>query len=185
MPDMSILWFAMSQAFGVLALITVFITFQMKDKERLLFWSIILTILMTAMFLSLQEWTIAMVVGTATLRNIVFYWVKKNQDRVRIWHSVTIMLVFAFVPVIMGSFTATEWYDFAILIMTPIFVWGLWQNNTHIFRFIAMVNACFFLFANIWVLNYLGIAIEVSFMVSIIVFYSRYFARRAKVLDTL
>jgi len=157
----------------------------MKDKEKLLLWSIALTFTLMMMFLFLQQWTIAIIIGIALLRNIAFFYLKKNNDRVRISTSIVIMLIFAFVPFVIGLFTWAEWYDLAIVFMTPIFVWGLWQHNTHIFRTIAFVNCMLFLTANIIMINYMGIAIELSFLASLIVFYFRFYKRKAQIREQL
>jgi len=178
MFGVSIPWFVISQVFGVMILIVIFITFQQKNKERLLLWSIFMMVLFFLMWAALDQWTIAAISGVGAVRNVAFYWLKKNQDRVSRGMSIAILVVFIAFTVTVGFLTRSEWFDLVIIISSSFFVIALWQNNPHILRFIGFINGGIFLAVNILLLNIMGMLIELSFITSIIVFYIRYYRRK-------
>ncbi|MCL2846991.1 MAG: YgjV family protein [Firmicutes bacterium] len=168
-----------SQVIGVICMVILVVCWQLKNKKHNLWLLTISRILGIAMVALLESWVLVAYFSVATLRGFAFIWLDKNRGRVgRVVDWAFLIVVWALTAVSMAMF-AEGWYDWVMLGAAMLVTFGEWFRGVHILRvtvFISIV-ARSILFA--LALNIMGIIIEFSIMVSLIVFYVRHF-RNAK-----
>ena len=169
LPDLSQLEYAflISQVFAGCALVSDFMSFQMKKKEVLLFFLILSTALLAIHFAFLDRWA-----GTAMmiLAGIKFLVARKT-------HHYGAMIFFMFATAVGTMLTFKDTADLLILVGGMLVTLAAFQEHDKPLRLIMMVGTLFFIAYNTVVFSPVGVLVEISFLMSNLLGYYRHYLR--------
>jgi len=170
--------FITSQIFGGLALIALFITFQSKQKKYLVIWNGATMMFAAIMFAFLGNWVVVAMLGIGIIRNLVLLVLDKYEKTPKlVRHTVMVILIIA--TAVAGWFTQYFWYDWILIVISVLFVPVIFFGRLHLFRMCCVIYASTMLAHNIMHLVWMGIALEVTSLISIAIFYVRLTVGRA------
>ena len=171
--------FITSQIFGGLALIALFITFQCKQKKYLVLWNGATMLFAATMFSFLGNWVVVSMLGIGIVRNIILLVLDKYKNTPAwVRHSTMVVLIIA--TAVAGWLTQYYWYDWILISISVLFIPALFFGQLHLFRLCCIVYASTMLAHNIMFLVWMGIALEITSITSIIIFYARLIIERYK-----
>jgi len=177
-PDISLYWIIISQIIGVVAIVCYFISWQQKEKRELLMWLSAGNLLSATMFAIVGLHLIAIFRVIAFLRNITFYYTDKHRDNLHTLIPLLILFVFFALAGIGAYLTWTTPYDAIVLATFLLFIYGLWMRGTHLAKLTRVAYALALFIPNLLILNFMGMAIELTLILSTIIFYIRLHKQR-------
>ncbi|MCL2850870.1 MAG: hypothetical protein FWE01_00720 [Firmicutes bacterium] len=185
-------WFWTAQALGLITLVFAFVSYQRKEQRKYLFAMGISYIFWTLMFLAMglegnmTHFIPAMIVaGVGTLRCFVFWWILAKESKKRKIGGRVFLLCFLIAALtggiiaIINSAPEVRILQWIIMVTALLFTAGQYIPNKHFLRMAAILYATAFSFAStpLYILegdfrwNPIGIAIEASKILSVIIFY--------------
>lgn len=167
-----------SQFFGILVIASVYITFQSKDKIKILCIMGVANLFATLMHVFIGNWGVAAISLVTAFKSVAFIFTTKRSGTISKAFSATVFWFFsAFaigaVLVTHFMFDGGHFTDWPILAAQIFANYTQWAKNSHwirlssgLFSVLAIGNAIFFL-------NIMGIVVAVIKLISITVFYIR------------
>lgn len=152
-----------AQSVGFLGLIANVISFQFKDRSKLLLFSTLVCALMAVHFLLLGAYTGALLFTVAIFRALVFQ--HYSDDERPVWP----MYLFLGLFLLAGALT---WHGLVSLLpmISTIFVTiGLWQKDTQKTRKLVVIGPVLWTIHNLLVGSIAGVINEIISFVSILV----------------
>jgi len=179
------LWqWIVSQVFAFLALVAVVICFQLKNKVHTLIWLGICNAFYMISVMFLANWIIAVIVAIAMLRSFVFAWIDSRKEPVNPKASLAVMFGFMFALVLFTVFMMIYldwwWIDLLLLASSIFIIYGNWAKGIHILRISLLAYAALAIINHIFYLNAIAIIVEAVAILSIMIFYVRYFIGKNK-----
>jgi|GEM_PF-2902315 len=181
--------FWLSQVFGLIAFVCVFINFIVNGKKNILFWHIVGSVFWMLMFIFAGNLVGIVLAALGIVRSGMFLICElKPGRRWKIGGKVALYaaIIIGFVLFALGFFGAlgpdahdlAHWFDWIVIVASVLFVVGTYMKSKHIVRVGTVVYAVtlivqFTLRAVLFgeIFNIMAIAIEVSKIASVIVFY--------------
>jgi len=192
-------WFILAQVFGLIALCFEFCTYQIKEKRKFfvvtgvgsIFWTMMFIFIGLATDLGQQVSTI--IAGAfGVIRCAVWWWIYGDSSRKKVGRIILIVCVFiaaaagvfAIRTVLNGNYPETAWIHIVGLFAAVAFIVGQYLPGKHPVRIAVVFYAVMVIFTqtpmNIpepgdslfglrW--NFMGIAIELTKIISVAVFY--------------
>jgi len=164
-------WFIIAQVLGVFSIICYFISFQQKEKRKLLAWLCFGSVFNIMMMFFMSLWLLGLLRVIALLRNLVFILLDKYRDKIALTVSIIILLIFLALASIVTVFTFTWWFEFVVLGIFLIHIFALWKKGIHFAKISGAVYSATLVVLNVMALNYMGVAIELNFIIAAAVFY--------------
>ena len=172
-------WIA-SQILGLVALCTVFISFQQKTKVRTLLFSSIGQLLGIIAMSLLLNWVLAGIFAISLIRNLTFILLDKKAKRISDTVSISVLCFFLICTTLIVFFTREWWFDWLLLVASLFSTYGKWAKGIHLIRISAVCFAMLSIVNHIIFSNLMAILIEATLLTSIAVFYVRYFTNKNK-----
>jgi len=198
------LWFILAQVMGVITICIEFASYQIKNHRRYLLCTSVANVFWALMFLFMGLHTsmgIAIIMllaaGFGVLRGLVFWWIFAKESKKRkiagrsvLVVSMIILLVAAVIAIINLDTTTQKIIQGLGLLTGLLFVVGQYLPSKHYLRVFVFMYATMVLIGNtplVLIDNYgvghwniMGIAIELSKILSVAIFYIIYAHRFAK-----
>ncbi|MCL2355970.1 MAG: YgjV family protein [Defluviitaleaceae bacterium] len=173
-----------SQVFAFFALVTMFWSFQIKDKLKMMLLLGLGTTFLAISAAFLGNWTLTVLFGVASLRNYVFCYFEwrglKNRPVARKWWwvwaaifiSTTVISTIVLVYIVQVD-TAGAWLEWLITITLSGLVIGNVISGTHLMRVSFVANRAFNIINHWYFSNIIAVIIACLTISSNIIFYTR------------
>jgi len=190
--------FILSQVFGAIAFVCVFINFIVNGKKNILFWHVIGSLFWMLMFVFAGNLVGIVLAGLGVVRSGMFLICELKPGRKwKIGGKVTLYtaILIGFLLFSLGFFGAlgpyaqalAHWWDWIVVFTSVLFVVGTYMKSKHIVRLGTVVYAATLLTQLILrtvlfgeIFNIAAIAIEVSKILSVVVFYTILMKRKGE-----
>jgi len=175
------LWrWILSQVIGLVSIVLIFIAFQAKTKSKVLLLqtlAISLGVVGTAL---LENFVVMGLLAVTIVRNMVFIWLDKNEEKVSKFVSYAALVFFMVAMVIVVVVTRSWWYDWMLLVVSLISVYGKWAKGIHRIRITSLIFSVAIIPNQIAFANLMGLVIDAIIISSIFMFYVKYFKKKAE-----
>ena len=178
------MWIA-AQAFGVLVVASVFITFQFKKKTLILWGMFIGNLMGIGMHMFLGNYAVAAISAVTAIKSLAFIYTTVNKDQMPKWLSLATFIVFtalAIFAVILTNVILTNpnanWSDWVMLGAQCFANWTQWAKGGHWIRFSSGTFSVLATVNNILFMNIMGLVISGIKLTSIALFYIREHRKR-------
>lgn len=160
-------FFILSQIFALFVIVFDVLSFQFKDRKKVIVCFAFAATFNAIHFLLLAKILTAVLVSFSILRFIVSYFTTDKK----------FMYLFLFLNTITSILLFSEIFDVVIFIGLSLIIIGVFQKNDKNMRLIMMAGTSFVIFYNILIFTPVGILVESIFLVSNIVGFYRYYLR--------
>lgn len=157
--------FILAQICGFIVLLLMVISVWFNDNKKIVFISIIANIFATAQYFLLWALTGAIVSIINTIRCLIFYLYKRKGLK----PNVLVLVLFEIVAVVSGALSWQNWWSLIPILMTVIYTYGLWQDNTFIIKLATGISGAGWTAYNIISRAYVGAVQSVSQFVSAVI----------------
>ena len=171
------LWI-ISQAIGVVILGLVFWANQIKAKEKTLIVFSVASLLAAVATALIGNYVASAVFLVVTFRNLVFAWLAKPGNNVPQWLSVGALVFFIIAGTAAIYLTMVWWFDWVIMGLLAIRVYGTWRSGPHWIRLCGVLMAFAMIVNHAVFLNLMGILAESVILISVFIWYLRFFRDR-------
>lgn len=156
----------LSQVFGILGMLTIFVMFQQKDRLKLLKLKMCADVLWGIHYAFLLAWggLVPNVVGV--MREFVFMNNEKKWARSRLW-----LILFIIISWVMAIFVWKDLFNIIPIIGSTIAILAFWSKNIILTKTLSILVAACFLSYNIYVGSLVGVINEVIGILSIIIYF--------------
>ena len=141
--------FIMAQILGLFALIVLLISFSKKDKDELLKYQIMSSLLFGLQYLLLNAITGFLMNIVCMIRNYIFSRYKK----IPIYYLIIVIIL----VVTLGLISYRDYYSLLPIIAVILYSIALYKGNTRIIRIIELISCSLFIIYNIHVDAYVGL----------------------------
>jgi len=175
------LWrWILSQALGLISLGLVIYAFQCKSKTRTLICFSIGAFNGTIATILLGNYVGAAIMLILATRNAAFAWLSYKGDKVPKSLSIVILVFFMVAATIAIYFTRVWWFDWVLMVLTVFRIYGTWRKGIHWVRLTGYPFCTALIINHIFFSNLMGVIIESFALISITIFYIRYFRSKKK-----
>ncbi|MCL2228476.1 MAG: YgjV family protein [Firmicutes bacterium] len=171
------MWLA-SQIVAGIALVIISYGFLRREKTKTLFWLGIGFLVYVISAGLLLNWVGVAVVSIMAMQNFVYAYFEKRNIPYNTKLSFFTMLFFIAINIIAIYFTIEWWFDWVIMTASIILVIATWAKGIHAIRFAEVLFTSAMTVNHVIFFNIVAILIEQIILISIIVFYFRFFATR-------
>lgn len=146
----------------------------------MLFWITLANIFLAVSYAFLSAW-VGVVLGiVSTFRTICFIVLEKYRNKTPRWLDVSVLLVFLVANCVATFITWSIWFEFVLLFGALLASYGFWSKGEHQSRLCTVVFSSLLIAYDILVNNWIAMAVEISVIISITVYYSRRVAYKNK-----
>jgi len=173
--------FVLSQVMGLICLVLVYFSLQIKNQRKMLLVNGIGSLFWLLMFIFVGAQLPMILIGImATIRPLVFWWImaKESPKRTKIgkiflYFCLVVGMIGAVVSLINLDRPETLWIQILALATGIIFIVGQYLPSKHYVRIFSVTYALALILANtpLDTFNPMGIAIEAAKILSVIIFY--------------
>jgi len=148
--------YIISQICVIFAIISLGISYLSKDKTKILILSIIY-----ALFYGTHNFLLGAITGVAMniisiIRNAWFYINAKNQTKNKLYVLVSLCVL----AIILGMISYTNITSLIPIIATILYTYSVWQDNTKIYRWMALPISALWITYNVCFKSVFGIILE-------------------------
>lgn len=165
--------FYLAQAFGVVALIILILSFQKNKKEILLKYQIFSSLFFALQYLCLNAITGFLMNIMTMIRNIVF---KKYENKVPVGYLIITILLM----VLLSVFSYNGIISVLPTIAVILYSIAVWQKNLTITRIVEVISCTLFIIYNINVLAISGLISTIIELIFALVAIYRFDIKRRK-----
>ncbi|MCL2521835.1 MAG: YgjV family protein [Erysipelotrichales bacterium] len=182
MFELPVVWwmFLISQIFGGINIIIAFIKFQYKEKAKTLKLSAVGNVFKSLNYAFLLNWSLAGLKVVSIFKNLFF--VKTSKGEVGHLKSVVGFLLFCLVSALVVFWAwwfSRNMFEWVLLAVVLFANYGKWAKGIHIMRISQVVYRIAMIINSIlFFLNFTNIIKAVAVIISIIIFYTRYFIEK-------
>lgn len=165
--------YVLSQVFIILNYIFLIITYQLKDRKKILLFNIASLSSAGLSYVFLSAYTGLAMVFVSIIRNIVLI---INEKKNGISKSVTvneilILFVIYSITIVLSVITFNGYLSLMSVAATMLYTYSVWQKNTKVYKWLGVpVSLCWIAY-NIYISSLFGIILETVLMTSAIVGY--------------
>ena len=162
--------FLFSQIFAGIAIISDFISFQCKDRKKIITFFIISAVLVFLHYLLLERYVAAIVIWIWIIRFFVSYYSTKKY-RIYIFIS-----LFAFTTIVFFK----DIYDIFIFLWISLITIWVFQKNDKLLRIFMMFWTSMIILYNLLILSPVWVLLEWLFLWSNFIWYYRHYIKKKK-----
>lgn len=153
--------YIISQVLVVFAMLSLGLSYLCKDKKKIM----ILCILSSA-FYGTQYILLGAITGFAMnvvsiIRNIWFYINAKKERKNDIW----VLIILCLIALILGIISYDNIFSLTALAATLLFTYTVWQDNTKVYRWLALVISALWITYNIFFKSIFGVISELVLLI--------------------
>ena len=172
------LWI-ISQVFASFALIAIVIAYQLKNKKWTLVAVMVFNGTMAVSSAVLANWILVGIYAIGFFRDATFLWREKYYPNAYLL-SVIIVCAFMAGSVVVGAFTFRWWFDVPLVAASMFVDFGSWKKGVHWIRISRATWCAMVLVNHVRYQNYIAIGIEIFILISVAIFYIRYFRKKER-----
>jgi len=182
MPTINVpLWqFILSQAFGIAMILCEVVALSKKNKITTLRFFIGTNFASAIMWALLGDWLGLGLGISGILRNGIFIFMERRRGREYfVGYPLKILVIMIGLQLIPFAFMfAPTLFHFVLMAVVPLQIWSVWAGGIHKLRIIGAAWSAVFFFHAWQFINVVSMILSVAVVVSILVFYARYFSQR-------
>ena len=176
------LWqWILSQVFAFVALSCMFYSLQTKNKVRTLLATVASNLTMAIATALLFNWVLVGVLVVACFRDLAYLGLKKKPFPLK--HPLSIATLIFFLGATTTAVLLTRgdwWFNWVLLFTSTFIVFGYWLRNIHWLRISRLIACIALIYNHIHFSNLIGIIMDSSAILSIIIFYIVFVVRKNK-----
>ena len=157
--------FIIAQIIGAIALVILMLSFQKNNKETLLKYQILSSLLYAIQYIFLKAYTGSMMNLICMLRNCIFRKYDKDNKKV----PVTWLIIVVAIMILLSLITFNGWISLLPMIAVVAYSIALWIGKLKAVRIIEVFSCSLFIIYNIKVLAITGLIATVIEMLAAIV----------------
>jgi len=165
-------WIA-SQALNLISLVLLVIAFQVKNKNRTLILMASACAFGVVSSVLLGNMAFAVVMTVSVIRSLSFAWMEARRVALNRLFSISVLLVFMAVSVLLVVFAVQWWFDWVLLGSSLFSTYGSWKKGIHLIRISTVLGSVLAIVSHIHFHNFTALLIEAFVIGSIAVFYIR------------
>lgn len=131
------------QFFGICGFILYIISMQQKNKPQILVFQIFAFLLYTIQYFVLELYSGMCVFLLNTVKSIVFYVNKKNNNQN------LILIIFIVFTILLGTLTIKTYYDFIPIIANILSIIFTWQKGIGVLRYGQIITCILWIIYNL------------------------------------
>ena len=176
--------FIISQFFGLINIAIAFYRYQIKDKAKTLRLAAFGNVFKALNYAFLLNWSLAGLKVVSIGKNLMFAKTSSPDSKIKLWQSISIFVFFCLISaaVVFATWWFNRlWFEWVVLGAVLFANFGKWKKGMHIlrisavfYRSVMIVNSIFFF------LNPTNLIKAVAIIVSITIFYIRFFREKRK-----
>lgn len=159
--------YILSQIFIIISYAFLFITFQDKERKKVLINNLFSQIAMASSYLLLGAYSGAVTSGVSITRNIIFLCSKDINNNKKITKKEMIILfILLNLSLITGIITYDGIFSLLPVIATMLYTYAIIQKDLLIYKYLEFPIGIMYIIYNIYVSSIFGILLELSLMIS-------------------
>lgn len=159
--------YILSQIFIILNYIFLIITYQLKDRKKIIFFNIASLTSAGLSYIFLSAYTGLAMVIVSIIRNIIFIF-NSNQNKTT-KKDLYILISIYLLIIILAIFTYDGLWSLMSVLATIIYTYSVWQKNTKVYKWLGIPVSLCWLSYNIYIASIFGIVLESILMSSAII----------------
>ena len=159
--DFTNLNYIVSQVFVIFAAISLGTSYLLKDKKTIMILCIMASIGYGGQYLFLGAFTGVAMNIVSIIRSIWFYINAKNNKKNSIW----VLIVLSVFVIASGIITYSNIFSIIPIIATLLFTYSVWQDNTNVYRYLAVPMSIMWIVYNLCCNSLLGTITECTVLV--------------------
>lgn len=164
--------YILSQVFIILNYVFLVITYQLKKKDKILFFNNSAQLSAGLSFICLGAYTGLAMTIISIFRNTIFmiYSEKKSVSKKA---NILILLGIYALMITISIFTFNGFLSLMSVLATMLATYALWQKNTKIYKILGIPISALWIIYNIYIKSIFGIVLECILMTSAIIGFVR------------
>lgn len=134
----------MSQIAGLMATITIFMSYQQKKKSNFLYIQIFANVFYAIQYLLLGAFSAVAMDFISIGRSIIFYNDEKKKKRTHI----IVLICIEILIILLGILTYKNLISLLPILIAIIFTYGTWQKNLKLTYFIGIISSIMWIWYN-------------------------------------
>ena len=123
----------------------------------------------------LENWVMMAIFCSTLLRNVVLLYLSVKDRHLNRFLNLSMLMFFWALTIIAVVFTYVWWFDWLLLAGSLLAVFGKWMKSNHLIKFTNLPWSILAIINNVFFYNFMGIAIEAIVILSVAIFYLRFF----------
>lgn len=148
--------FIISQVFVILAMLSLGISYLQKDKKIIMILCILYSLFYGGQYLLLGAITGFAMNIVSIIRNIWFYINAKSKKK----NNIIVLIMLSTLAIIFGMISYKDLFSLIPIVATILFTYSVWQDNTKIYKYLALPISALWISYNICFKSMFGIIAE-------------------------
>lgn len=169
------LLYILSQIFIILNYVFLVITYQLKNKEKILLFSIAAQSASGLSYICLGAYTGLAMAIISIFRNIIFIINEKKNGVTEktTTNEILMLLVIYALTIILSVITFNGFLSLLSVFATMLYTFSVWQKSTRTYKILGIPVSLLWLSYNIYIHSIFGIILECVLMISAIIGFNR------------
>lgn len=143
----------LAQLFGLASLALICISYQQKEKEKILFIQIFANLIYFIQYILLTAFSAASANIISITRTMLFYNFERKEKDIPLYY----LIIFEFIILLVGILTYSNIYSVIPIIIAMAYTYGTWQKNLRVMYLIFIMAGFFWILYNFIVGAYISI----------------------------
>ncbi len=143
----------LAQLFGLASLALICISYQQKEKEKILFIQIFANLFYFIQYILLTAFSAASANIISIIRTMLFYNFERKEKDIPLYY----LIIFEFIILFVGILTYSNIYSVIPIIIAMAYTYGTWQKNLRVMYLIFIMAGFFWILYNFIVGAYISI----------------------------
>ena len=163
--------YILSQVFIILNYIFLIITYQLKNKQKILLFNIAAQTSAGLSYICLGAYTGLAMTITSILRNIIFINSENNNNLSKkiTKKDIYTLIIIYILMIILSIITFDGLLSLMSVFATMLYTYSVWQKNTKIYKLLGIPVSLAWITYNIYIKSIFGIILEFVLMISAII----------------
>ena len=162
--------YILSQLFIIINYIFLVITYQLKNRKKILIFNNLAIIFTLLSFYLLNGFSAVAVSIISLVRNLLFMFAdKKNNKKL----DLSILILIIILTIISGIYTFEGFWSLMPVIAAILYTFSIWQKNTKIFRLLGILVSILWILYDIYVFSIFAVILESTVLISSVIGYFR------------
>ena len=163
--------YILSQIFIIFNYIFLVITYQLKDRKKILLFNICSLTSAGLSYICLSAYTGLAMVIIALFRNVVFIINEKKNgiSDVITKNDIYMLIVIYMLTIVLAYFTYDSFLSLMSVFATSLYTYSVWQKNTKVYKWLGIPISVIWIIYNLYIKSLFGIILEIVLMSSALI----------------
>lgn len=161
--------YIVSQIFVVINYTLLIISYQLKNRTKILVINFVALLANALSFLFLGGFSGVGMSIVAIIRNILFLFDKNKNNNLITKTDIVKLLIVYLLSIICAIITYNGIFSLMIVLAIMLYTYSIWQKNTKVFKLLGIPVSIFYIIYNVYVKSILGVVFEGLLMFSAII----------------